>query len=594
MNISFQYLEEVTDDNFNSILSNIIQPGIYYGGYLTLGLVQNTVTIDPFTIVTKYDTNKLIKIKTGTSLDNIITLNETITSGKPYITCSFDYYPVFNNYVNFAFKAQNELTYKDIIFGKGIFTSGILTSFDFSETTYGFYYQPVYGYSKTHVNNSGVINTFATNGFSEFPNFVAYEYTDLAAQQNELDNSSVVMKSMADTIIQEPPTHSAKTTDYEIPVNELHNNIYFSNEDANYEDITLSFAEIQSGLCTKIMTSEHTKITIDAGSGFVFYSPQLMDNMRYIDLPVQGCFYEIFCTNDRSGIIPKIYINKFFSAHGYHNAGTDISAYIDEYNILTDYWVSTSMLNKDAETTSFTLSSINAYLCGGVAAVAGDDSCHQFNTQSYVYATKNGPSTKKQNQTGFQIYQEGYLIGGTPNLQDVLVYSEPGASWASLANFPIELLSASACSSFNMAYITGGISTGSSVISSLYRYIANSNSWDTQLSMPSAKAFHTFSYMQYNIYAAGGSTTINPDNSTNVNTNYEYSIYFNAWYSKTALTTARAGLFGITTQNLFSVNGGYNTTTAIATTEVYRKTQDSWMTMSSSSVSKAEGATYIG
>jgi len=125
--IVFDFKHPLKGSEFNKLFKGIFQPGIYEGGELTN--IGNEVYISPFSALINCDEEKTIKISTSSSV------NLTISDSLPYIKMSFTWQDAEENWADFEASASYEIT--DVVFGKGLFSSGVCVGFDLTERTYG-------------------------------------------------------------------------------------------------------------------------------------------------------------------------------------------------------------------------------------------------------------------------------------------------------------------------------------------------------------------------------------------------------------------------------------------------------------------------
>jgi hypothetical protein len=110
----------------------VIQPGIYYGGYLSVG-APNTVHVDTLGCEIR-DATYQVKIQTQSPVDLFLGATPDIT--KPYVVLRWAYAASLTNYMDVVMVAVGDVQANDIVLGMCIFTSGNLTSFVYDDATF--------------------------------------------------------------------------------------------------------------------------------------------------------------------------------------------------------------------------------------------------------------------------------------------------------------------------------------------------------------------------------------------------------------------------------------------------------------------------
>ena len=128
--INFSYGQELLSSSLGGLLHNLIKPGVYDGGNLTIN-AGNNVNIAPLDVAVETSLNQLVHVKTSA------TIVFPITEAKPYITCQFTWINSATNYMDFTAKAVGELLSTDVIIGMGVYVVNVLTSFDYTSKTWG-------------------------------------------------------------------------------------------------------------------------------------------------------------------------------------------------------------------------------------------------------------------------------------------------------------------------------------------------------------------------------------------------------------------------------------------------------------------------
>jgi len=128
--INFSYGQELLSSSLGGLLHNLIKPGVYDGGNLTIN-AGNNVNIAPLDVAVETSLNQLVHVKTSA------TIVFPITEAKPYITCQFTWINSATNYMDFTAKAVGELLSTDVIIGMGVYVANVLSSFSYVSKTWG-------------------------------------------------------------------------------------------------------------------------------------------------------------------------------------------------------------------------------------------------------------------------------------------------------------------------------------------------------------------------------------------------------------------------------------------------------------------------
>ena len=139
--IVFGYKYPATASAFNKLIKDALPHGIYLGG--TLSQIGNQVIIAHYSAV--FNSGSLTSNKISTAI--AINMNSDvgqgdITPSAPYIVANYTYANVIINYPDYYFKAEEDLSSTDIIFGKGVFSGATLTGFDYTVATIAPQYNP--------------------------------------------------------------------------------------------------------------------------------------------------------------------------------------------------------------------------------------------------------------------------------------------------------------------------------------------------------------------------------------------------------------------------------------------------------------------
>jgi hypothetical protein len=150
--IYFRYTQPLVSSDLSKLLHNIIKPGIYDGGTCTIDS-GNNVLIAPMDVICNTSANQAVHVKT--------TVNATLTIAEatPYITCQFTWVDSTTNYMDFTAKALGSILTNDIIIGKGVYVANVLTSFDYTEKTWGIE-QSLLPTSEKTITSEAVTNAF--------------------------------------------------------------------------------------------------------------------------------------------------------------------------------------------------------------------------------------------------------------------------------------------------------------------------------------------------------------------------------------------------------------------------------------------------
>jgi len=134
--LSFAYDHAATASEFNKRLTDIIKPGLYKGGLLTNPSGDN-VEIATFTALVRCSSDELVKVETSTAVT--ISVSEL----KPYVTYILHWQDDKDNSGDFSSKADDglfngsEIFSNEIVFGKAIYSGGVITGFDYTDRTRG-------------------------------------------------------------------------------------------------------------------------------------------------------------------------------------------------------------------------------------------------------------------------------------------------------------------------------------------------------------------------------------------------------------------------------------------------------------------------
>lgn len=135
--IYYAYGQALEASEFNKTMHNIITPGVYDGGTLSI-TPSGTINIAPVDIVCRTSSNQTIHVKTSDNTDL------TISEAAPVVTAQFTWLDSVTNYMDFTAKPYSGVLVNDIILGKGNYVAHTLTSVDYLEKTWGGYESDVF------------------------------------------------------------------------------------------------------------------------------------------------------------------------------------------------------------------------------------------------------------------------------------------------------------------------------------------------------------------------------------------------------------------------------------------------------------------
>lgn len=135
--ITYNYYEEATAEDFNKRHLGIRPRGIYEGGYLTK-VNDSEITLSPFTLEIG-DNNEQISSKSSANatLKSTTLDSGDISSATPYIILRWAFAELVGNFVEVhAIASIAAAQTNDIIVGKCLFSGATLTGFDYSDRTF--------------------------------------------------------------------------------------------------------------------------------------------------------------------------------------------------------------------------------------------------------------------------------------------------------------------------------------------------------------------------------------------------------------------------------------------------------------------------
>jgi len=157
--ISFDFKHIATGRNFNTLLRNILKPGIYSGG--TLSKIDNsTIAISPFDAWFDVDTDKSCHISTSTPVQL------TVTSAYPVLYMIFNWSDSENNFIDFLFRAVGSpVVTNEIQIGVVGFTGpNVNGTFDYANRTYGLYDESYNLYASENIYSDDIFEKTLNHG----------------------------------------------------------------------------------------------------------------------------------------------------------------------------------------------------------------------------------------------------------------------------------------------------------------------------------------------------------------------------------------------------------------------------------------------
>jgi len=135
--ITYNYFEEATAENFNKRHVDIRPQGIYKGGYLKK-VTDSEILLTPFTVEIGDDNTQICSKSTSNATLNSGTLDSgSISSATSYIVLRWSFSEQVDNFVEVhAISSAENAQSNDIIIGKCVFSEATLTGFDYSERTF--------------------------------------------------------------------------------------------------------------------------------------------------------------------------------------------------------------------------------------------------------------------------------------------------------------------------------------------------------------------------------------------------------------------------------------------------------------------------
>jgi len=126
---TFCYENAASSASFNTILHNLISEGIYKGGILTR--ISDVLCSLAPTVVVISDPAENVTIRCQTTTNATLAISEESN----YIIMRLTWLNQVNNYVDIIPVSESYLLAKDIVLARGVYSSGVLVSFDYSVKT---------------------------------------------------------------------------------------------------------------------------------------------------------------------------------------------------------------------------------------------------------------------------------------------------------------------------------------------------------------------------------------------------------------------------------------------------------------------------
>lgn len=179
-NINYSYNHSFTSQYHGERQNFINKPGIYQGGELTYDSTH--LYINPFICEYRCSAGNNVRVKTTSIITNDLTAaitesNPVVpTESTPFVCSYFTWVNSSITYTNYIARSEINILTNDVIFGKCLFTSGVITGIDYSQKTWGLVNDQgdIRGNSlyirtldtPTEISESGLIITGTTNGSS--------------------------------------------------------------------------------------------------------------------------------------------------------------------------------------------------------------------------------------------------------------------------------------------------------------------------------------------------------------------------------------------------------------------------------------------
>ena len=135
--ITYEYFENATAEDFNKRHLNIQSRGIYQGGYLTR-VSDSEITLSTFTAEIGADDEQIsVKTSVVATITTALLDSGNLNSGTPYIALRWAFVAQQNNYIEIhAIASIAAAQTNDIIVGKVVFAGAVITGFDYTDRTF--------------------------------------------------------------------------------------------------------------------------------------------------------------------------------------------------------------------------------------------------------------------------------------------------------------------------------------------------------------------------------------------------------------------------------------------------------------------------
>lgn len=131
--ITFRYLQDATSFSFNNLLREIMKPGIYEGGLLSI-VDDTTVEVAPYTAIVYASNDDTVAIRVRTSTE----YNVAVSSTEPVLVLTYEWHSQETNYVQAQAMSWSQVNSEDptgelyVVIGEAQFSGTTLTGFDYS------------------------------------------------------------------------------------------------------------------------------------------------------------------------------------------------------------------------------------------------------------------------------------------------------------------------------------------------------------------------------------------------------------------------------------------------------------------------------
>lgn len=140
-NVSISYDDLATTQTFNKINHKVIKEGLYDGGELSH--LSGVISLNPFVSSFRTTTGEAVNVTTSSIItsDTSLPASDTnpfgdISEVEPYLVGNFTWENSVR-YVDFSTKASGAIFNNDVVFGKALFSGGIVNDFEYTEKTFG-------------------------------------------------------------------------------------------------------------------------------------------------------------------------------------------------------------------------------------------------------------------------------------------------------------------------------------------------------------------------------------------------------------------------------------------------------------------------